>query len=56
MSEIVIKEKLLNGYPGIISYECTKKIIEQMEKNIFKIKLEMNKLLDSFVKYHIIIK
>ena len=39
MSEIVIKEKLLNGYPDIISYECTKKIIEQMEKNICKIKI-----------------
>ena len=39
MSEIVIKEKILSGYPNVISYECTKKIIEQMEKNIFKIKI-----------------
>ena len=39
MSEIIIKEKILSGYPNVISYECTKKIIEQMEKNIFKIKI-----------------
>ena len=34
------KENVLNKYPGLISYECTKKIIEQMEKNICKIKIE----------------
>ena len=39
MSEGVIKEDILSGYPNVISYECTKKIIEQMEKNIFKIKI-----------------
>ena len=39
MSDSVIKEDILNGYPNVISYECTKKIIEQMEKNIFKIKI-----------------
>ena len=39
MSESGIKEKLLSGYPKVISYECTKKIIEQMEKNICKIKI-----------------
>ena len=39
MSESTIKEDILNGYPNVISYECTKKIIEQMEKNIFKIKI-----------------
>ena len=39
MSEIIIKEKILTGYPNVISYESTKKIIEQMEKNIFKIKI-----------------
>jgi len=33
-------ESLLIGYPNVISYECTKKIIEQMEKNIFKIKVD----------------
>ena len=31
------KESILTGYPNIISYECTKKIIQQMEKNISKI-------------------
>ena len=35
----VTKESLLTGYPNIITYECTKKIIEQMEKNICKIKI-----------------
>ena len=33
------KESLLNGYPNVISYECTKKIIEQMERNICKINI-----------------
>ena len=35
----ILKEKILTGYPNVISYECTKKIIEQMEKNICKIKI-----------------
>ena len=39
MSEIVIKENILNVYPNVISYESTKKIIEQMEKSVFKIKI-----------------
>ena len=39
MSESVIKEDVLNGYPNVISYECTKKIIEQMESSICKIKI-----------------
>ena len=34
-----IKESILLGYPNAISYECTKKILEQMEKNICKIKI-----------------
>ena len=33
------KESLLTGYPNAISYESTKKILEQMEKGICKIKL-----------------
>ena len=33
------KESILVGYPNIISYESSKKIIEQMEKNICKIKI-----------------
>ena len=32
-----IKEKILKNYPEIVSLETTKKIIEQMKKNIFKI-------------------
>ena len=32
-----IPEMKINGYPDIISYNSTKKIIEQMEKNICKI-------------------
>jgi hypothetical protein len=32
-------ESFLTGYPQPISYDCNKKIIEQMEKNIFKIKI-----------------
>ena len=39
MSENVVKEDIISGYPNVISYESTKKIIEQMEKNIFKIKI-----------------
>ena len=33
------KENILSGYPNIISYECSKKIIKQMERNICKIKI-----------------
>ena len=33
------KENILVGYPNIISYECTKKIKEQMERNICKINI-----------------
>jgi len=33
------KETILTGYPSIISYECSKKIIKQMERNISKIKI-----------------
>ena len=28
------KESILTGYPNVITYECTKKIMKQMEKNI----------------------
>ena len=31
------KEINLNGYPKLIPYECTEKILEQMRKNICKI-------------------
>ena len=50
MSESVIKEDVLNGYPNVISYECTKKIIEQMEKNIFKIKIGKKQATGFFCK------
>ena len=33
------KESILTGYPNIISYECCKNIIKQMERNIGKIKI-----------------
>ena len=33
------KQNILVGYPNIISYECTKRIKEQMEKNICKINI-----------------
>ena len=33
------KESILNGYPNVISYECTRKIIDQMEKNICKLNI-----------------
>ena len=31
------KESILRGYPNLISYECSKKIMNQMENNICKI-------------------
>ena len=36
----VFKERFLYEYPSIIPYDCSKKIFEQMEKNICKIKSE----------------
>ena len=33
------KENILSGYPSIITYECSKKIMKQMERNICKIKI-----------------
>ena len=33
------KESILNGYPNVISYECTRKMIEQMEKKICKLNI-----------------
>ena len=32
-------EDNLTGYPNIVSYECSKEIIKQMEKNICRIKI-----------------
>jgi len=31
------KESIITGYPNVIPYECTKKLVEQMEKGICKI-------------------
>ncbi len=28
----VNKESILSGFPSVVSYECSKKLIEQMEK------------------------
>ena len=39
MSEEYNKEKLINEFPNTIDYDCTKKILDQMEKNICKIKI-----------------
>ena len=33
------KESILSGYPSIISFDCSLKIMEQMKKNICKIKV-----------------
>ena len=41
--EEINEESYLTGYPNIIPYECSKKIIEQMEKNICKFKIEKKK-------------
>ena len=43
-------ESLLTGYPDTITYECTKKIKEQMEKNICKIKIGQNQGTGFFCK------
>ena len=40
MSNYIIKETRLTGFPDIITYESSKKIIEQMKKNICKIKID----------------
>ena len=33
------KETILSNYPNVISYECSKRIITQMERNICKINI-----------------
>ena len=45
-----IEESILTGHPNAISYECTKKIIEQMEKNICRIKIGQNQGTGFFCK------
>ena len=46
----VTKETILTGYPNVISYECSKKIIEQMEKSICKIKIGLEQATGFFCK------
>ena len=43
-------EKTFSCYPNIISYECNKKIIKQMEKNICKIKMAQEQATGFFCK------
>ena len=43
-------ESLLTGYPNTITYNCTKKILEQMKKNICKIKIKENQGTGFFCK------
>ena len=45
-----IKENILRGYPNVISYECSKKIIKQMESNICKITVGENQGTGFFCK------
>ena len=44
------KESILRGYPNVISYECSKKIIKQMERNICKITVDENQGTGFFCK------
>ena len=46
----VAKEKILTGYPNVVSYEFTKKITEQMEKYICKIKVGQDQATGFFLK------
>ena len=43
-------EYFLTGYPKPITYDCNKKIIEQMENNVFKIKIGANQGTGFFCK------
>ena len=45
-------ESVLMEYPNVISHECTKKILEQMERSICKIKIGKTLGTGFFVKYH----
>ena len=44
------KENIFVGYPNIISYECIKEIIKQMERNICKINIGKNQGTGFFCK------
>ena len=43
-------ENILIKYPNVITYECTQKIMEQMEKNICKITIGQNQGTGFFCK------
>ena len=43
-------ETILTGYPTVINLDCTKEIINQMEKNICKIKIRENQGTGFFCK------
>ena len=45
-----IKENNISGYPNVISFDCTKEIVNQMEKNICKIKIGENQGTGFFCK------
>ena len=49
-------ESFLTGYPNPINYKCTKKILDQMEKNICKIKIEDNQGTGFFCKIILLTK
>ena len=44
------KEAILTDYPNVISYDCSKKIIAQMERNICKINIGKNQGTGFFCK------
>ena len=46
------KEGILSGYPNVISYECTKKILNKWIKIYVKLRWGNYKELDSFVKFN----
>ena len=45
-----IKQSLLTGYPNLISYDCTQIILDQMKKNICKIKIDQEQGTGFFTK------
>ena len=44
------KEITSSEYPNLVSYDCSKKILEQMEKNVCKIKMGNNLATGFFCK------
>ncbi len=51
-----IKESILTTYPNLIPFDCTKEIINQMERCICKIKIGDNQGTGFFCKYHFLEK